>query len=260
MAQAQQLPRVNTPDYTHTPAHLWIGRHDDLVDRVTEFLQDQLCTTGTKACQTCSTCMNIRDHQHHATTWIAPEKSYTLAHLEVIFKTITFSLEADAQHFFILQKADFLTPSCANSLLKSLEEPPTGYHFMLMAERPELILPTIRSRCIMQQFHTGSHTSEHKELLSFFTRHANTDPAAFLKAVDAARLNEQQSIELVDYLLAYWLKEYTNAIKDGKKDLQDQAKHAVDTLSTLLAKPLMPGSSKLFWKELSLRINSASIT
>jgi DNA polymerase-3 subunit delta' len=37
----------------------------------------------------------------------------------------------------------------ANTLLKILEEPPDGTHFFLVSEHPELLLPTIRSRCQM---------------------------------------------------------------------------------------------------------------
>ena len=38
-------------------------------------------------------------------------------------------------------------PESANALLKTLEEPRRGVHFVLLAERPDRLLPTIRSRC-----------------------------------------------------------------------------------------------------------------
>jgi DNA polymerase-3 subunit delta' len=40
-----------------------------------------------------------------------------------------------------------LNASAANSLLKSLEEPPAGVHVLLVSERPSVVLATIRSRC-----------------------------------------------------------------------------------------------------------------
>ena len=37
--------------------------------------------------------------------------------------------------------------NAANALLKSLEEPPPATHFLLVAHRPQQLLPTIMSRC-----------------------------------------------------------------------------------------------------------------
>lgn len=38
-------------------------------------------------------------------------------------------------------------PEAANAMLKTLEEPRPGVHFVLLAERPDRLLATIRSRC-----------------------------------------------------------------------------------------------------------------
>jgi len=40
-----------------------------------------------------------------------------------------------------------MNPAAANSLLKSLEEPPPANHFALVTSAPQALLPTIRSRC-----------------------------------------------------------------------------------------------------------------
>ncbi len=55
-----------------------------------------------------------------------------------------------AQHgrkVVLMPGAEYMNPSAANALLKSLEEPPMGNVLMLVAERPQRLLPTIRSRC-----------------------------------------------------------------------------------------------------------------
>lgn len=41
------------------------------------------------------------------------------------------------------------TPDAANALLKLLEEPPPGAHFLLTTADPQRVLPTIRSRSVM---------------------------------------------------------------------------------------------------------------
>ncbi len=49
--------------------------------------------------------------------------------------------------FVILEEAHRLNPAAANALLKTLEEPPPRYHFILTAPASDLLLQTILSRC-----------------------------------------------------------------------------------------------------------------
>ncbi len=63
--------------------------------------------------------------------------------------------EAEAT-FFVFPRADrsfpVQHPEAANALLKTLEEPRPGVHFVLLSERPDRLLPTIRSRCQRVRF------------------------------------------------------------------------------------------------------------
>lgn len=52
----------------------------------------------------------------------------------------------------IIDPADDLEKNAVNALLKSLEEPPTGTYFLLIAHQPGRLLPTIRSRCRILRF------------------------------------------------------------------------------------------------------------
>ncbi len=47
----------------------------------------------------------------------------------------------------VILGADRLSDAAANVLLKTLEEPPTRSSIVLVAERPDRLLPTVRSRC-----------------------------------------------------------------------------------------------------------------
>ncbi|WP_306591256.1 AAA family ATPase [Geothrix sp. 21YS21S-4] len=49
--------------------------------------------------------------------------------------------------WIIIEEAHRLNESSGNILLKTLEEPPEGTHFILVTHRPEALLQTIRSRC-----------------------------------------------------------------------------------------------------------------
>jgi DNA polymerase-3 subunit delta' len=52
----------------------------------------------------------------------------------------------------IVDDADAMEASAQNALLKTLEEPPSSSVFMLLTSRPDMLLPTVRSRCIRLRF------------------------------------------------------------------------------------------------------------
>jgi DNA polymerase-3 subunit delta' len=48
----------------------------------------------------------------------------------------------------LVHPAEAMNANAANALLKALEEPQPGAHFILVSHRPSRLLPTIRSRCL----------------------------------------------------------------------------------------------------------------
>ncbi len=194
--------------------------------------------------------MQIREKQHHALMWLYPEKNYTIDQFEDLFSTLSFQLEPDEHFFFIIQKADFLTPACANKLLKPMEEPPHGYHFILLAERIEQILPTIISRCIVHTLEASaaSHNS-HPLFECFTTKKIASDQ--FAKVIESANINERESIELLDQIIQYWLTTYQ---KDARNDAH--LFPLITKLQQAQLRPPMPGSSTLFWRNLYLQTSN----
>jgi DNA polymerase-3 subunit delta' len=53
---------------------------------------------------------------------------------------------------FIVRNAEELSQQAANALLKTLEEPPSRVHFILLTSRPNRLLDTIRSRTLAIRF------------------------------------------------------------------------------------------------------------
>ena len=52
----------------------------------------------------------------------------------------------------IIDEADALMIEAQNALLKTLEEPPPASVFVLVTSRPDVLLPTVRSRCQRLRF------------------------------------------------------------------------------------------------------------
>jgi len=59
--------------------------------------------------------------------------------------------EANAR-FFLIDEADKMNDAASNALLKTLEEPASASHIILISSRPDTLLPTIRSRCQSVRF------------------------------------------------------------------------------------------------------------
>src|SRR5918997_5408823 len=57
-----------------------------------------------------------------------------------------FPLESD-RRILIIDDAETLLEPAQQALLKTLEEPPQGVTLMLLADEPEVLLETVRSRC-----------------------------------------------------------------------------------------------------------------
>ena len=238
MDKSQELAFLTYTHHTLPPAQLWIGRHDSALREVEHFLQKMLCKNS--GCNTCVACMQIREKQHHALMWLHPEKNYTIDQLEDLFASLTFQLQPDELFFFIIQKADFLTPACANKLLKPMEEPPRGYHFILLAERSDQILPTIRSRCVEYSLEPSIDLHHPHPLYECFTTKL-VSSEEFSKIIDTATINERESIELLNAILYYWLK------REHKQSI-------ITALQQAHLRAPMPGSSTIFWRNLYLQL------
>ncbi len=82
----------------------------------------------------------------------------------------------------IIDPADDMEKSAVNALLKSLEEPPIGTFFLLVAHRPGRLLATIRSRCRTLRFRSLAQ----EELMSVLAREAPQASMATRTAAAAA--------------------------------------------------------------------------
>lgn len=109
--------------------------------------QEANCLKGTPACGMCASCARFS---------VIPNEGYMLMEpsgdrikIEQVRDVVEYlSLRSDLKNrFIIIDQAEKLTQQAANALLKSIEEPPAGVHFILITSNLSMLLPTIRSRC-----------------------------------------------------------------------------------------------------------------
>jgi len=89
-------------------------------------------------------------------TFTPPKNEATQVSIEQI-RTIVLAHAAYPAHegrarVFIVRRAEELSIGAANAMLKTLEEPRNGTHFILLTARPDRLLDTIRSRTLPVRF------------------------------------------------------------------------------------------------------------
>jgi DNA polymerase-3 subunit delta' len=95
----------------------------------------------------------------------------------------------------IIDPADDMEKSAVNALLKSLEEPPSGTFFLLVAHRLGRLLPTIRSRCRIMRF-SPLTCGEIEDILRREVPQANAETRA--AAIAAADGSPGAALEFVE--------------------------------------------------------------
>ncbi len=240
---------MKTP-VSSSPAQLWIGQHATVEKEVIVYLQQLLCSY--KGCTTCSTCQLIEQQQHPSCLWFKPQGNYTLEIIKPFFSIISRSLHEDQNFFFIFQHADFLSISCTNSLLKSIEEPPPGYRMLFLTENLPAVAPTLRSRCSII-FKQTQESELIPDLAHYFTKLKPSDPETFLSFLEKATIDERTSMQALTYLVNFWTQLYTSSLTNNTASLED-IEQKVAILNNAFQKLPMPGSGQNFWKNLFLQM------
>jgi len=92
----------------------------------------------------------VSSGSHPDLTWVQPSGAHGVLISDVSEAVVTAAsrtpFEADYR-VFVIESAGTLNDEAANSLLKSLEEPPSYVCFLLLADQAQDVIPTIRSRC-----------------------------------------------------------------------------------------------------------------
>ncbi len=231
------------------PAHLWIGPEEDLRLRAHSFIRRSLCKKD--SCGACHNCIALDNKRHHAVLWLSAENYYTLSQLEPVFKTLAFSLQPGELFFIVFERADYFNAASANSLLKQLEEPPRGYHFILLAQRREGIVATIRSRCVIEEFLGDTKAIKHP-LYTYFTDDPLLYAGNFHKELGKHHFHEREVYDLLDQVSEFWHEQYKVGHKKNNILLMKKAHHAIRLIDASRAHLAMPGSAKLFLKNLFL--------
>lgn len=153
---ALQILQAHLRQQRIAPAYLFAGP-EGVGKRLTalELAKALNCQQPDGPCGQCPHCRRIIRQIHPDVHLLIPTGALGVIHMEEIRQVLgRIALRPFMGQYqaVIIDGADRLTEEAANSLLKSLEEPPSQTRFVLLTSQPSSCLPTIVSRCQLIRF------------------------------------------------------------------------------------------------------------
>jgi DNA polymerase III subunit delta' len=112
-----------------------------------------LCESGADGCGECAPCGRVERGLHPDVIVVQPETAaIKIEQVRTLAREIASGPFEGRARAFVVDDANTMTEQAQNALLKSLEEPASTSHVLLVTGAPQALLPTIRSRCQVLRF------------------------------------------------------------------------------------------------------------
>jgi DNA polymerase III delta' subunit len=136
-----------------------LGKADFARDLAQSLLCEQPTAAG-MACQHCRSCARFTATTHPDFLVVEPEepgKAIKVDQVRDLISQFALASHQGGYRIAIVQPAEQMNLAAANSLLKTLEEPPADSLILLISARPSLLPATILSRCQRLEFAPPAH-------------------------------------------------------------------------------------------------------
>lgn len=159
LGQKQVKTLLNRIFETERMAHAYLFRGPDGVGKKLTALLTAArvnCLEPDKkgACSRCVSCNKFRSDNHPDIVLVSPENgAIKIDRIRELCRSLAFPPYESKMRVVIIEDVHTMTPEAANSLLKTLEEPPENNLLILTAESSRELLPTIVSRCQVMTFY-----------------------------------------------------------------------------------------------------------
>lgn len=171
-------------------------------------------------CTACASCLKLVHGNHPDLLWVASEsKKIKIDTLRDVQKSLRFHAFFGRGRFVVIDGAHDLTEAAQNALLKTLESPPAGTHFILVTDQPWVLLPTVRSR--LQWVRFGPLSEEH---LATVLQQKGLPAEKLESVLKAAQGSVSRALDLSD---TTWFTERTLVLTGMWRYLQSQGEDAV---------------------------------
>jgi DNA polymerase-3 subunit delta' len=194
---------------------------------------------GTDPCDTCASCRKIDSGNHPDVLIIEPEGQFIkVADIKELQARLRFLPLEGARRVVIIDDAERMNITSANSLLKTLEEPSASNVFVLVSSRPHLLPMTILSRCHRLRF----NPVQRDVIAAFLEKKLSLEPAKAIILASSAggSIGRALSLHKGDYL----------ALRDSILDRV--AKGALDPLGCLALAGVLAGDKEVILEALDI--------
>lgn len=129
-------------------AYLFVGAPGSgMLEAAYAVAQAAVCPNGGDG--SCDECIRVAHHTHPDVRYLSPQgvTGYLVSQVRELTEDVSRAPIRAHAKVYILDNAGLLRGAAANALLKTLEEPPAGVMFILIARSVASVMPTIVSRC-----------------------------------------------------------------------------------------------------------------
>ena len=127
-----------------------------------EFAKGILCMNGDKKpCGQCKSCLefvNSNNPDYYEIALSEDENSIKIEDIRQMQKRVQELPIVSERKVYIIDDSEYMTKDAQNCLLKTLEEPPEFVTIILIVSNENMILNTIKSRCLKMYFNNLSET------------------------------------------------------------------------------------------------------
>lgn len=207
-------------------------------------------------CGVCSACKKVANAAHESLLILQPEKgSIKVDEASQVIDFLRLRPWAGNQ-VVIIKEAHLLTSQAANSLLKSLEEPPPQTYFFIGSTQSRQVIPTIRSRS-QRVFISGSPAKVSPGL--------GTEAFALILAGDLVGAQEKileavgdrtDLLLLISSIEKILLQKFGEALAAGQSSATEQMSRALGLIQSSYQAASRPVDRALFAHTLAIKMHA----
>jgi DNA polymerase-3 subunit delta' len=159
----------------------------------------------------CASCRKIEKDNHPDVDIIRADGQFIkIERIRELIEELTYKPYEGKKKVAIFDEAEKLTLQAMNTLLKTLEEPPGETLLILISSHPQVLLPTVRSRCQEVYFHPLSET----DLQELIIKKKGVDPS---RAKWISRFSGGSAQKAVEIDPEVYLEKQENLLKEIKQ-------------------------------------------